>query len=236
MPEHIGTPREHLRPIKSFVLRQGKITSGQLNALNQLMPQYGINYQPHLLDLTSVFPGDQPKIIEIGFGMGGATWQIAKNNPDKDYIGIEVHGPGVGTLLMAMVQNSVTNLKIIQHDAVEVLKTMIADNSISGFHIYFPDPWHKKKHHKRRIIQAPLVDLLCSKLKPGGYIHLATDWEHYAQWMLDILNQNRNLVNQSPENSFVARPEYRPLTKFEQRGLNLGHGVWDLIFTKLNES
>ena len=220
------------RHIKSFVLRQGKITQGQQNAMNELMPKYGINYINQALDLNQSFDSVNPKIIEIGFGMGNATWQIAKNNPQNDYLGIEVHGPGVGSLLMAMKENDVSNLRVIKHDAVEVLNHMIADNSIAGFHIYFPDPWHKKKHHKRRIISAEFVKLLAAKLSPSGYIHLATDWQEYAVWMLDILKQNPNLHNQSNSNDYVARPDYRPLTKFEQRGLNLGHGVWDLVFHK----
>ena len=225
--------QQKIRHIKSFVLRQGKITAGQLNAINTLLPKYGVKYQSTPVDLDTSFNSKQDKIIEIGFGMGAATWQIAKQNPDKDYLGIEVHGPGVGTLLMSMVEHDVNNIRIIQHDAVEVLRDMIPNNSITGFHIYFPDPWHKKKHHKRRIIQPDFINLLSSKLKPGGYIHLATDWEHYALYMLDVLNQNTNLQNQSPDNTYVERPSYRPLTKFEQRGINLGHGVWDLIYKKI---
>lgn len=222
------------RGIKSFILRQGKITSGQQNAIKELMPTLGISYQAKPINLEECFERSNPKIIEIGFGMGNASWQIAQTNPENDYLGIEVHSPGVGSLLMYLRDNSVTNMKIIHHDAVEVLKTMITDNSITGFHIYFPDPWHKKKHHKRRIIQTDFVNLLITKLKPGGYIHLATDWENYAVWMLNILKQNSMLANQSATDDFVTRPEYRPLTKFEQRGLNLGHGVWDLVFKKLS--
>ena len=220
------------RQIKSFVLRQGKTTQGQHNAMHELMPEFGIDFQSHVLDLNTAFKRTNPKIIEIGFGMGNATWQIAKSNPENDYLGIEVHGPGVGSLLMAIRDNHIPNLRIIRHDAVEVLQQMLADNSISGFHIYFPDPWHKKKHHKRRIITPGFVEILARKLAPGGYIHLATDWEHYALWMLDILSRNTDLVNTSATNNFVPRPDYRPLTKFEQRGINLGHGVWDLIFEK----
>jgi tRNA (guanine-N7-)-methyltransferase len=218
--------------IKSFVLRQGKITQGQQRAIEELLPIYGIKYQPELLDLNQCFEADKPKIIEIGFGMGHATWQIAQNNPQYDYLGIEVHLPGVGALLMNVAQQQLTNVKVIRHDAVEVLKHMIADNSISGFHIYFPDPWHKKRHHKRRLIQTPLVELLCRKLVSGGYIHLATDWENYAQWMLDILGKIPQLKNSSATGDYVPRPDFRPLTKFENRGLKLGHGVWDLIFIK----
>ena len=221
------------REIKSFVLRQGKITQGQERALTDLMPAYGVEYTGEILDLDTLFGRrESPKIVEIGFGMGTATWQIAKNNPENDYLGVEVHLPGVGSLLMQMRENQVDNIKIIRHDAVEVIKNMIADNSITGFHIYFPDPWHKKRHHKRRIIQAEFVELLTQKLVLGGYIHLATDWEDYANWMIDILNDNPNLINKSEMNNFVERPDYRPLTKFENRGIKLGHGVWDLIFIK----
>ncbi len=220
------------REIKSFVLRQGKITQGQQRAIEELMPVYGLQYTGEQLDLASAFGRDNPKLVEIGFGMGHATWQIAKNNPKNDYLGVEVHLPGVGALLMQMRDNDVGNLRLIRHDAVEVLRNMLADDSISGFHIYFPDPWHKKRHHKRRIIQSEFVNLLCQKLKSGGYIHLATDWEEYAKWMLDILRSNSQLVNKSTSNDYVPRPDYRPLTKFENRGVKLGHGVWDLIFVK----
>jgi tRNA (guanine-N7-)-methyltransferase len=178
------------------------------------MPIYGIKYQPKLLELDSHFKNLKPTIIEIGFGMGAATWQIAQKDQEHNYLGIEVHGPGVGTLLMAMVENEVSNLRIIQHDAVEVLRDMITDNSIAGFHIYFPDPWPKKKHNKRRIIQTEFVNLLCKKLQTGGYLHLATDCVDYASWMLNVLNNNPMLTNQSPKNNFVERPILRPLTKF----------------------
>lgn len=221
------------REIKSYVLRQGKITQGQKNAITQLLPTHSIAYQPHRINLDEAFARQAPKIIEIGFGMGHATWQIAKNNQQNDYIGLEVHLPGIGALLMEANRNQVHNLKIINHDAVAVIKYMIADNSITGFHVFFPDPWHKKRHHKRRIIQAEFVNLLASKLVKNGYLHLATDWEDYAASMLAILNQTDGLTNTSPTNTYVTRPEYRPLTKFEKRGINLGHKVWDLIFTKL---
>lgn len=220
------------RHIKSFVLRQGKITSGQQQALVQLMPQYGIDYTEHLVNLEQYFKRANSIIIEIGFGMGQASWQIAKQNPENDYLGIEVHAPGVGSLLMSLVEHEITNMRVIQHDAVLVLKNMIMDNSIAGFHIYFPDPWHKKKHHKRRLIQMEFIDLMCGKLKDDGYIHVATDWEHYAMHMLKLFGQNKQLANQSINGDFVERPQYRPLTKFEQRGVNLGHKVWDLVFKK----
>jgi tRNA (guanine-N7-)-methyltransferase len=221
------------RQIKSFVLRQGKITPGQQKALEKLISVYGVMYQHHPADLIKSFDNSNPIIIEIGFGMGHGTFQTAKDHPNNNYLGIEVHTPGVGSLLMQLDKNpDVTNLKIIQHDAKEVLQNMIPDNSITGFHIYFPDPWPKKRHHKRRIIQPQFIELLTNKLKVGGYIHLATDWEDYALWMLDVLNGQTRLHNQSLSDDYITRPAQRPLTKFEQRGIKLGHGVWDLIFRK----
>lgn len=224
---------KHTQQIKSFVLRQGKITLAQQKAFNDLMPKYGIKYQEQMIDLNEIFERNNPKIIEIGFGMGNATWQIAKNNPDNDYLGIEVHTPGVGSLLMQIAQNNLHNLKLIKHDAISVLKNMIPDNSITGFHIFFPDPWQKKRHHKRRIIQTEFINLLCNKLINNGFIHLATDWQEYANVMLDILINNKRLINQAKLKEFTPRPDIRPLTKFEQRGIKLGHGVWDLIFNKI---
>ncbi|MCC2625639.1 MAG: tRNA ((46)-N7)-methyltransferase TrmB [Burkholderiales bacterium] len=221
-----------LRQVKSFVRRSGKITPGQQRALDNLLPEYGISYACSLVDLNVIFGRNNPKIIEIGFGMGKSTSQMALNNPEFDYLGIEVHPPGVGSLLMEIREHRISNLKVINYDAVKVIKDMIMDNTIHGFHIFFPDPWHKKRHNKRRIIQKEFIDVLCSKLKPAGYIHLATDWEDYAIWMLDILKTNPQLKNTSKTGDFVPRPLQRPETKFEQRGLNLGHGVWDLIFTK----
>lgn len=221
---------EHHRAIRSFVLRQGRLTPAQQRAVETLLPLYGVPYAAEPLDLDRAFGRPAPKILEIGFGMGAATAQIAAANPDKDYLGIEVHTPGVGNLLKLMEERELTNLRVIQHDAVEVLRHMIADASLDGVHIFFPDPWPKKRHHKRRLLQAEFVALLCSKLKPGGYLHFATDWEEYAQWTLEVLRAEPKLANTGVD--YAPRPEYRPLTKFEQRGLNLGHGVWDLIFTR----
>jgi tRNA (guanine-N7-)-methyltransferase len=218
---------EHARPIRSFVLRQGRLTAAQERAVESLLPVYGIPYAPKILDLDAVFGRAAPKILEIGFGMGGATAEIAQANPGQDYLGIEVHTPGVGNLLKLVEEQNLTNLRVIQHDAVEVLRDMIADEALDGAHIFFPDPWHKKRHHKRRLLQAEFVALLCSKLKSGGYLHFATDWEEYAQWTLEVLHGQPGLVNTVQD--YASRPAYRPLTKFERRGLNLGHGVWDLI-------
>jgi tRNA (guanine-N7-)-methyltransferase len=222
---------ENHRAIRSFVLRQGRLTPAQERAVETLLPVYGLPYVTEKLDLDQVFGRQAPKILEIGFGMGAATAQIAAANPDKDYLGIEVHTPGVGNLLKLMEEQGLTNLRIAQHDAVEVLRDMIHDASLDGVHIFFPDPWPKKRHHKRRLLQAQFVALLCSKLKPGGYLHFATDWEEYAQWTLEVLQAEKGLANSVAD--YAPRPEYRPLTKFEQRGLNLGHGVWDLIFNRV---
>jgi tRNA (guanine-N7-)-methyltransferase len=221
---------ENHRAIRSFVLRQGRLTPAQQRAVETLLPVYGIPYAAEPLDLDHAFGRQAPKILEIGFGMGAATAQIAATNPDKDYLGIEVHTPGVGNLLKLMEEQGITNLRVIQHDAVEVLRHMIADGSLDGVHIFFPDPWPKKRHHKRRLLQTEFVALLCRKLKPGGYLHFATDWEEYAQWTLGVLRAEPKLANTVTD--YAPRPEYRPLTKFEQRGLNLGHGVWDLIFIR----
>ncbi|MEW5769526.1 MAG: tRNA (guanosine(46)-N7)-methyltransferase TrmB [Pseudomonadota bacterium] len=204
--------------------------TGQMRALAELGPRFVIPYAPAPLDLDAVFGRVAPKVLEIGFGMGGATAAIAQAHPETDYLGVEVHTPGVGALLKHIGELGLTNLRIVQHDAVEVLQHMLADASLDGVHIFFPDPWHKKRHHKRRLIQPALVALLVQKLKPGGYLHLATDWADYAEQMLAVLSANPDLANTAQD--YAPRPEYRPLTKFEQRGVRLGHGVWDLLFRR----
>jgi len=216
------------RPIRSFVLRAGRMGSGQQRALQTLGPQYLLPFKPHLLDLASAFGRDAPCVLEIGFGMGDATAQIAQAMPQTNFLGIEVHEPGVGALLKRIGEMQLPNLRLMQFDAVEVLQQMLAPQSLAGVHIFFPDPWHKLRHHKRRLIQPPLVALLASRLGPGGYLHCATDWEPYAQQMLEVLSAEPALVNTA--DGFAPRPGYRPLTKFEQRGLRLGHRVWDLVF------
>lgn len=219
------------RPIRSFVLRQGRLTPAQQRAIETNMPHFGVPYQPQLLDLGALFGRTgSPKVLEIGFGMGDSTAAIAAANPDTDYLGIEVHGPGVGNLLRLIEVSQLTNLRLIQHDAVEVLNHMIGDGTLDGVHIFFPDPWHKKRHHKRRLIQAPFIRMLCSKLKAGAYIHVATDWQEYAEWVLEVLRAEPMLQNSAED--YASRPDYRPLTKFEKRGLKLGHGVWDIIFIR----
>ena len=218
------------RPIRSFVLRQGYMSKGQQRAYDSLLPQLGLRYQPEVQDLDAAFGRRAPKVVEIGFGMGGATAEIAQARPDTDYLGIEVHGPGVGSLLKLVEERQLSNVRVIQHDAVEVFTHMLAPASLDGVHVFFPDPWHKKRHNKRRLIQPPFVALLASRIKPGGYLHLATDWEDYAIQMLEVLSQEPSLENTA--DGYAPRPDYRPLTKFEQRGLRLGHGVWDLVFRK----
>ena len=222
---------EHQRSIRSFVLRQGRISDAQQRAYDALLPRYAIAYQPEVLDLALVFGRPSPKILEIGFGMGAATATIASNMPQQDYLGVEVHTPGVGALMRLLEAQGSQNVRIIQHDAVEVLQHMLAENSLDGVHIFFPDPWPKKRHHKRRLIQAPLVKLLASRLKAGGYLHLATDWQEYAEWMLEVLSAEPLLENTA--RGYPLKPAYRPETKFERRGLNLGHGVWDIVFRRV---
>ncbi|MDN0077039.1 tRNA (guanosine(46)-N7)-methyltransferase TrmB [Crenobacter sp. SG2303] len=218
------------RHIKSFVLRQGHLTAAQQRAMDEGMPRWGIEYRAEPMDLATTFGRQAPKILEIGFGMGTATAEIARTCPDNDYLGVEVHSPGVGNLLKLVAEQDITNLRIIRHDAVEVIDHMLPDGSLDGIHIFFPDPWPKKRHHKRRLIQAPLIAKLAKKLKTGGYLHCATDWEEYAQQMLEVLSGNEELANSA--DGFAPRPAYRPLTKFEARGIKLGHGVWDVIFTR----
>ena len=216
--------------IRSFVLRQGRVSHAQRRACETLLPQYGIPFTENPLDLDQVFGRQAPKILEIGFGMGESTALIAQKHSENDYLTIEVHTPGVGSLLNQIEALGLTNLRIIQHDAVEVLEHMLPAECLHGIHIFFPDPWPKAKHHKRRLIQPALVVRLCGHLEAGGYIHAATDWEDYALQILQVLSHEPRLINTASD--YAPRPEYRPLTKFEQRGLKLGHGVWDLIFSK----
>ena len=218
------------RSIRSFVLRQGRVSSAQQRYHEEMMARIGIPYAAERLDLDAVFGRVAPRIFEIGFGMGETSATIAAAHPENDYIGVEVHTPGVGSLCKLIAETGLTNQRIIQHDAVEVLRHMIPEGSLAGAHIFFPDPWPKARHHKRRLIQPPLVALLTSRLQPGGYLHCATDWENYAEQMLEVLSAEPLLKNTAE--GFAPRPEYRPLTKFEQRGLRLGHGVWDVVFER----
>lgn len=217
-------------PIRSYVLRQGRVTPAQRRACDTLLPQFGIPYVAQPLDLTQTFGRATPKILEIGFGMGETTAAIALAHPENDYLALEVHTPGVGNLLKLIDGGNISNIRIIQHDAVEVLRDMIVDGTLDGAHIFFPDPWHKTRHNKRRLIQAPFIAQLVHKLKPGGYLHVATDWQDYAEQILAVLSAQPLLENTA--NGYAPRPAYRPLTKFEQRGIRLGHQVWDLVFRK----
>jgi tRNA (guanine-N7-)-methyltransferase len=279
-PSQVGSVGQADRTdrIRSFVLRAGRLTAGQQRALDDLGPQFLMPFQHQSFDWASAFAHSnsdgsgeaRPRILEIGFGMGETTAAIAQLRPEDDFLAIEVHLPGVGALLKRIGELGLTNLRLIRHDAVEVLEHMIAENSLDGIHIYFADPWHKKRHHKRRLIQKQFVELLASRIKPGGYLHLATDWHNYAEQMLLVLNREVSLQNTSTESirietfvradvidsdldglsetkneftptledlesdhpGYAERPSYRPITKFENRGIRLGHGVWDLIYRK----
>jgi tRNA (guanine-N7-)-methyltransferase len=280
-PSHVSSVGRADRTdrIRSFVLRAGRLTAGQQRALDDLGPQFLAPFQQQPFDWASAFAqssaggsgGTRPRIVEIGFGMGETTATIAQLRPEDDFLAIEVHLPGVGALLKRIGELGLTNLRLIRHDAVEVLEHMIAEDSLDGIHIYFADPWHKKRHHKRRLIQQQFMELLSSRLKPGGYLHLATDWHNYAEQMLLVLNRQASLQNTSTERvrietftradvvadagddgqsetkneftptaedltcdhpGYAERPAYRPITKFENRGIRLGHGVWDLVYRK----
>jgi tRNA (guanine-N7-)-methyltransferase len=220
-------PHDHIR---SFVLRQGRVSNAQARNHEEGMPRWGIPYRAAPLDLAVTFARTAPKILDIGCGMGETTAAIAAAHPQNDYLGIEVHTPGVGSLLKEIAERELANLRVIQHDAVEVVRDMIGPATLAGIHIFFPDPWPKKRHHKRRLIQPGFVSLLTSRLDHGGYIHCATDWQEYAEQMLDVLAAEPLLENTAE--GFAPRPAYRPQTKFESRGLRLGHGVWDVIFRR----
>lgn len=223
-----GVP--HPRTIRSFVRRAGRTTTGQARAFETLGPRFLIPYANAPLDLAAAFGRTAPTILEIGFGMGEATAHIAGLMPQKNFLCCEVHEPGVGALLKRIGEHGLENIRIVQHDAVQVLEHMIAPASLAGVHIFFPDPWHKLRHNKRRLVQPPLVAKLASRLMPGGYLHCATDWEPYAQQMLEVLGAEPALRNTAE--GFAPKPDYRPLTKFENRGLRLGHGVWDVVFER----
>lgn len=216
--------------IRSYVLRQGRVSNAQRRAHDMLLPRYGLEFGATPLDLDAVFGRSAPRILEIGCGMGETTVAIAAAHPQQDYIGIEVHTPGVGSLLKQIDELGLTNVRVIQHDAVAVLETMIAPASLDGMHIFFPDPWPKKRQQKRRLIQPAFIALAASRLKPGGYLHAATDWQEYAEQILAVLDAEPALVNTAA--GYAEKPAYRPQTKFETRGLKLGHGVWDIVFRR----
>ena len=225
-PAHVAHPQT----VRSFVRRTGRVTTGQAKAFAELGSTFVLPFQTAPLDMVAAFGRSAPVILEIGFGMGEATAHIAQVRPDDNFLCCEVHEPGVGALLKRIGEHKLDNIRILQHDAVEVLAHMLPEGSLQGIHVFFPDPWHKKKHNKRRLIQAPFLAKLVSRLAPGGYIHCATDWEPYAQQMLEVLSAEPQLRNST--DGFAPRPSYRPTTKFEKRGLRLGHGVWDVIFLK----
>jgi tRNA (guanine-N7-)-methyltransferase len=221
------------RAIKSFVTRAGRMGTGQIKALAELGPKFVLPYKPERIDAGQVFGRQAPLVLEIGFGMGGATAEIAATLPDHDFIGCEVHEPGVGALLKLIDEKQLANIRIVQHDAVEVLRDMVGPELLAGVHIFFPDPWHKKRHNKRRLIQSEFVAKLVQHIKPGGYLHCATDWQPYAEQMLEVLSAEPALLNTAAAaTGYADKPAYRPLTKFENRGIKLGHGVWDLVFRK----
>jgi tRNA (guanine-N7-)-methyltransferase len=222
-------PTDHR--IRSFVTRAGRLSTAQARALETLGPRYCLPYSKQLLNFETAFGRDAPSILEIGTGMGETTAHIAAHLPEKNFLGVEVHNPGVGSLLKQIGERELSNLRLIQHDAFEVVTHMLATASLAGAHIFFPDPWHKARHNKRRLIQAPFVALLASRIAPGGYLHCATDWQDYAEQMLEVLSAEPTLSNSAQ--GYAERPSYRPITKFENRGVKLGHGVWDLVFQKI---
>jgi tRNA (guanine-N7-)-methyltransferase len=217
-------------PIRSYVLRQGRFSRGQQRAYEELLPRYGVAYARAPLDFAQLFGRRGKVVAEIGFGMGETTARIAAENPDTDYLAMEVHSPGVGSLLKQVGELGLANVRIVAHDAVEVMRDMVPEASLAGVHVFFPDPWPKKRHHKRRLIQPEFAALVASRLSPGGYIHVATDWQEYAEHVLQVLSQTQGLTNTAE--AFAPRPATRPETKFERRGLKLGHGVWDIVFTR----
>ena len=225
-------PEKHLRTIRSFVRREGRLTTAQQRALETLWRVYGIEFSDNFLDLASIFGRSAPITLEIGFGNGTSLTQMAAASPEQNFIGIEVHRPGVGNLLQQLEHENLNNVRVICHDAVEVLQHMIPPGVLDRIQIFFPDPWPKKKHHKRRLIQPGFVNLLASCIKSNGVLHLATDWENYAEQMLEVLTASADFINTAAANNYLPRPDFRPQTKFEQRGQRLGHGVWDLIFQR----
>lgn len=229
MTTELPTPR---RPVRSFVRREGRMTPSQREAFETLWSHYGVTPSNELVDVRAAFPRPAPLVLEIGFGMGDTLATLAAADRERNYLGIEVHRPGIGRLLARLEREQIANVRVMNADAVEVLTSHVADGSVDAVFVFFPDPWPKTRHHKRRLIQAPFVALLARKLRAGGVLHLATDWEHYAQQMLDIVGAEAAFVNRAGAGHYSPRPAYRPLTKFEQRGQRLGHGIWDLVFER----
>ncbi len=231
-PEDSTTPGRKHRRIRSFVLRMGRMTSGQQRAMDELWPRFGIEYSPQVLNLDQVFGRSAPRLIEIGFGTGEALFAYAQAHPEFDCLGIEVHRPGAGHLLLQVERAGLANVRASCHDAVEVLQNQIAPGSIDAVHIFFPDPWHKARHHKRRLIQPAFAGILATALKPGGMLRLATDWQHYAEHVRAVLDVHPQFINTADTSGYMPRPEDRPLTRFERRGHRLGHGVWDMAYMR----
>jgi tRNA (guanine-N7-)-methyltransferase len=227
-------PEYRKKSIRSYVVRAGRMTDGQRNAFDTSWPTYGLKLADGAIDTDAVFGRTGPKVLEIGFGMGDSLLQMAAAEPQTDFIGIEVHPPGVGTLMNTAKAEGISNLRVYLADANDVLEECFASQSIDRLQLYFPDPWHKKKHNKRRIVQPQFVQLVREKLRPGGVLHMATDWEHYAEQMLETLDAAEGFENIAGIGQYSSRPDYRPMTKFEKRGERLGHGVWDLIYKKLD--
>jgi tRNA (guanine-N7-)-methyltransferase len=224
---------KYIRKVRSFVKREGRLTKNQERAINDNWQTMGLNHSDGLIDVQTLFKNDNPVVLEIGFGMGKSLVEMAKASPELNFIGIEVHKPGVGACISSAVEAEVTNLKVYEHDAIEILADCIADNSLTTVQLFFPDPWHKKKHHKRRIVSLEFVATIRQKLKVDGVFHMATDWQNYAECMLADMKSSPGYTNLSDTCDYVPRPESRPLTKFEDRGQRLGHGVWDLQFAKI---
>jgi tRNA (guanine-N7-)-methyltransferase len=236
LPIAATDPAHPIRAIRSFVRRTGRTTAGQAKAFADVGPQYLLPFSSAAADFADIFKRTAPTVLEIGFGMGEATAHIAAVMPETNFLCCEVHTPGVGALLKRIEEQSLTNIRILQHDAVEVMNEMLEPASLDGIHIFFPDPWHKKKHNKRRLIQAPLIARLVTRLKPGGYLHCATDWQPYAEQILEVLSAEPLLENTADASTggYAPKPAYRPLTKFENRGIKLGHGVWDVVFKRVS--
>lgn len=224
--------QKHIRTIRSFVKREGRLTQGQQQAIETQWPKYGVDYSEQFLNFSALFNRDAETVLEIGFGNGDSLCEMAVASPEKNFVGIEVHRPGVGRLLNTIEASAIENLRVSNQDAIDVLEHQIPDQTLDRVQLFFPDPWHKKKHKKRRIVQNKFIEQLAKKLKPGGVFHLATDWEDYAKHMLSVLNSSELFENLSEDNTFVPKPAERPTTKFEKRGQRLGHGVWDLLFQK----